>query len=77
MTIFTIVLIVLCQIFEDGPGPIWPLEGKREYHALTRSITITIISTITTNMGKHCKTQGDAGERGVQESPSSGDFLPT
>ena len=53
MTIFTIVLIVLCQIFEDGPGPIWPLEGKREYHALTRSITITnfIISTITTNIG--------------------------
>ena len=71
MTIFTIVLIVLCQIFEGGPGPSWPLEGpRREYHTVTRSITITIISTITTNIGKHCKTQGDAGERGVQESPS-------
>ena len=77
MTNLTMVLILLFQIYEDGPGPIWPPEGKREYHALTRYITIIIISTITTNIfiiicllsKQHCKTQGDAGKRGVQESP--------
>ena len=40
-----IVLIVSCQIFEDSPGPVWPPEGKREYHALTR-LVIIIIPTI-------------------------------
>ena len=40
-----IVLILYCQTFEDGPGPVWPPEGKREYHALTRLVN-TIISTI-------------------------------
>ena len=77
MTNLTMVLILLFQMFEDGPGPAFDLEGGREYHVVTRYITIIIISTITTNifiiiclLGKqHCKTQGDAGKRGVQESP--------
>ena len=40
-----IVLILYCQTFEESPGPVWPPEGKREYHALTR-LVIIIIPTI-------------------------------
>ena len=35
-------VIVHDQIFEDSAGPAWPLAGKREYHAISRSVAIDI-----------------------------------
>ena len=76
-----IVLILYCQTFEDSPGPVWPPEGKREYHALTRWVSIiiititTIIIIITTIIIIYVfwvfskLIQGTASQRGVQESP--------